>query len=530
MYGQRTNGGQHGSVHTKKELVDNMLDIVGYNSNANLSKVRICEPSAGNGAFALEIIKRLYASSEIYKFNFTEALSNLAFYEIDEIIASELETNIKKLLSSLHLTSNQKLIYREDFLLSTKRECDIVIGNPPYVRHENIPLALKSKYKEQFGTFKHRSDLYIPFFEKGLSLLSNQGLLCFLCSNRWLKNQYGKNLRHLIGVKYHLSNIINLEKTNPFLENVIAYPAICTIKGSVQNEGADYYEVEDLNFLPKVVEGTITPLRKIQTSGTNWFIDNSINIGNSACYDLIEKQGFSIGIGVATGNDKIYIKKDFEGKVEEQLLLPILTSKDLRGDKLEWQGNYILNPFTKSGQLIDLEKYPKAKAYLIAHADTLKKRHVSRKNPAHWFKTIDKINADLISKPKIILPDISGNKYIFIDNGKYYPHHNLYYITGKSIDSLKVLAAILLSDRVRQQLLEIGNKMNGGYPRWQSQNLRKLRVPIISSLSKDVFKKIIVAYDNKDIGEINNILNDKNIEKEIREAGQLNLFEPKSIQ
>src|SRR5690606_11925167 len=106
----------------------------------------------------------------------------------------------------------------------------------------------------------------------------------------------------------------------------------------------------------------------------------------------------------------------------------------------------------KSGKLINLKKYPKAEDYLLSNRDILDKRYVAKKNPLAWYKTIDCIKYGLISKHKIVLPDISGNKFLFIDKGQYYPHHNLYYITGNE-EKLVILAAILMSGFVLKQLL-----------------------------------------------------------------------------
>jgi hypothetical protein len=237
-------------------------------------------------------------------------------------------------------------------------------------------------------------------------------------------------------------------------------------------------------------------------------------------------QGFKIGIGVATGLDKVFIRNDFQQHIENELLLPILISKDLKGNELNWSGNFVLNPYQENGDLIDLEIYPKAKKYLITHQDALQKRHVSQKNPEKWYKTIDRINPELTYRDKIILPDMSGNSHIFIDRGQYYPHHNLYYVTGKSYENLVLLSAVLMSDFVKSQLLELGNKMNGGYPRWQSQNIKKLKVPIISAIPKDSARRLADAYNRKDISEINKLVIPSKISEYSFSVGQTKLFEP----
>jgi len=525
IYGTRSNGNNHGLVLTKPLVAEKMLDLTGYIATNDLSKIRITEPSAGDGAFAVLIIDRLYASSIKYSFNFHEALSNITLYEIDPEMVNMLKDRIDKVLDQLSSSRPEAMILCEDFLLCASIPCDIVIGNPPYVRHENIPGDKKITYRKLFRTFTHRSDLYIAFFEKGLKQLKTNGKLSFITSNRWLKNQYGKNLRDLISSNYRLEEVIDLEGTNPFEEEVLAYPAITTITKAYGGEIPGYYQINDLAELEHFTTNN-EPSRKLNIRASNWFAIANSGEKHERYLDTILNQGFKIGIGVATGCDRVFIRKDFPELVEKELLLPILLSKDLRGDKLEWSGNFVLNPFDANGELIDLDKFPMAKLYLLSHQDILNKRHVSRQNQKNWYKTIDKIQKDLTFKDKIILPDMTGNISIFIDKGEFYPHHNLYYITGKSKKQLTLLAALLMSDFVKDQLLEFGNKMNGGYARWQSQNLKKLQVPIIDSIPDNTAFRLIHAYENHNIAEINRLITPNRISEYELTVGQASLFEP----
>jgi adenine-specific DNA-methyltransferase len=77
---------------------------------------------------------------------------------------------------------------------------DIVIGNPPYVRQENIEdkesiidSISKCFFKEgrSLVEINKRSDLYIYFYYKGLSFLKNSGVLCYISSNSWLDVGFG---------------------------------------------------------------------------------------------------------------------------------------------------------------------------------------------------------------------------------------------------------------------------------------------------------------------------------------------------
>ncbi|MCB9298849.1 MAG: hypothetical protein H6559_37875 [Lewinellaceae bacterium] len=63
-----------------------------------------------------------------------------------------------------------------------------------------------------------------------------------------------------------------------------------------------------------------------------------------------------------------------------------------------------------------------------------------------------------------------------------------------------------MSDFARNQLAQLSTRMNGGYPRWQSQNLRKLRLPVLDWLSAEIKEKLIAAFQKQDVNAINDAL------------------------
>ena len=110
-------------------------------------------------------------------------------------------------------------------------------------------------------------------------------------------------------------------------------------------------------------------------------------------------------------------------------------------------------------------------------AAPIKARHVSKKNPHGWYRTIDRIYPELTFVPKLLIPDIKGEAHIVYEPGKLYPHHNLYFITSTEWD-LHALQAVLLSDVTRTFITLYSTKMRGGYLRFQAQYLRRLRLPM----------------------------------------------------
>lgn len=499
LYGVRRCGSSHGDVFTSPRIVSFMLDLMGYTSDKDLSTVKILEPSFGAGDFLVEIQDRLLQSARKYHFDACEVMSdNVYGCEIDTAKYAECVDRLKRVMPGF--TPNK--FKNQDFLQSEwDVEFDYIIGNPPYVRYENIPCDAREVYKKKFKTFHYRCDLYVLFYEHCLKNLSENGRHCFICSNRWIKNEYGRKLRQLISTSYNLQYLIDVEKLDAFGESVLAYPEITLISN---NEGEGKVKMATANQLNEL--SLDMPLKERPLPNTsNWdslFLENG-----SPEFPTVEEQGFVVGIGVATGADNLFISSDLKSQVERELLIPVVRAKDLTGNQFNWHGLYLLNPYGSDGNLIDLIKYPKARKYLERYRERLENRHIV-KNGRVWYSLIDKVKPNLMSQPKILLPDISGNRRIFVDDGSFYPAHNIYYITGKNNESLIVLASVLMSDFVKNQVKSISNKMNGGIPRWQSQSIKKIRLPRLSDIEIEITNALVDAYHHCDYGKINSLVDE----------------------
>jgi len=195
-----------------------------------------------------------------------------------------------------------------------------------------------------------------------------------------------------------------------------------------------------------------------------------------ARFPLLEETGCKVGIGVATGADKIFIG-DFDSlDVELDRKLPIATTRDINSGTVSWQGKWVINPYENNGGLVNLDFYPKLKAYLESHKDIITKRHCAKANPEKWYKTIDRITPSLARTSKLLIPDIKGEANIVFENGKLYPHHNLYYIISDDWN-LKALQAVMLSSITKLFIATYSTKMRGGFLRFQAQYLRRVRIP-----------------------------------------------------
>lgn len=491
---------QAGAVYTGHDAVCFMLDVAGYRETARLFHHTILEPSFGGGSFLLEIIRRLMRSCDTFGYgNHVSLEPCIRAVELDERVFRSTRAQAEELLVGCGVLPEtarfllSKWLLNTDFLLwSTPAKFDYVVGNPPYVRLEHMDKGLHGLYKETYATWTDRADIYIPFFEKGLRVMSDRGKLVYLCSNRWMKNRYGKRLRQFVLENYSVDYVIDISSPDLFDKKVTAYPAITLISRKRAGGSAVHYSsysgsckkmYKSLETGYKVVlnrEGVPPDAAWIWETAD----DSVFHAGISTRFPRLEDCGCKVGIGVATGADKVFINRIGGLPVEEDRILPLAMSRDVSSGGLHWGGMGVVNPYDTDGRLIRLEEYPALSAYLHRHKAVLENRHCARKSPGAWYRTIDKIHLPLAKLPKILVPDIKGELMPVVDEGGLYPHHNLYYILPGPWD-IHALRAFLMSDFCQWQLRRCCTVMNGGALRCQAQFLRQLRLPPYADISPD---------------------------------------------
>lgn len=237
-----TDGGieERGAIFTKREVVDFILDLTGYVEAASLTDFRLLEPSFGDGDFLLPVIDRLLAAAVRDGKLTLEALAPaIRAIELHRATYDGTRALLTKtfLRSGLSCQDAVRLcdvwLMQGDFLLADlPKGFTHVVGNPPYVRQESIPDVLMSEYRKRFKTIYDRADIYVPFIERSLALLGQDGQLGFICADRWMKNKYGKKLRELVSNHFSLKIYVDMVGTDPFHAEVSAYPAITIIEKS----------------------------------------------------------------------------------------------------------------------------------------------------------------------------------------------------------------------------------------------------------------------------------------------------------
>jgi hypothetical protein len=195
-----------GVVYTRPWVAGLILDLAGYRADEDLTAQYAMEPSAGEGAFLVPMVRRLLASLAVHGRKLSDARESIRAYELDadpaahamELVVRELREQGAGALEARQLAEGWVSV--GDYLLKSPhdRRADLVVGNPPYIRYDDLPAKALSAYRRLYPAMVGRCDIYVGFIEAGLRQLKDGGVLGLICADRWMRSAYGAELRRMI--------------------------------------------------------------------------------------------------------------------------------------------------------------------------------------------------------------------------------------------------------------------------------------------------------------------------------------------
>jgi adenine-specific DNA-methyltransferase len=383
----------HGEVFTRRWVVEVLLDLAGYTSDRDLAGMHLLEPSCGSGAFLGPAVERLIASA---RRNGRDLASLGDAIRADDLQVEHVQT-CRTLCRDLLVAAGESpsaafalaesWVWHADFLLAgllggmgdppeiEDRLADVVIGNPPYIRYDDLADDVVAQYRSAWPTMQGRGDIYIGFIERSLGMLRPGGRVGFICADRWMRNQYGAALRKLITSRYAVEHVWTMHAVDAFEAQVSAYPAITVLGNHVQGPAvvADTTSAFGASSAAALARAARDE-EFIQFSDVgvkahrlpHWFDSGEFwPTGSPERLALLENlndrfgplqdpaTGTKVSIGVATGADKVYVTKD-PNLAEPGRILPLAMREDLMSGTFEWQGNYLVNPWADDGSLVPL--------------------------------------------------------------------------------------------------------------------------------------------------------------------------------
>ncbi|GAA8579834.1 class I SAM-dependent DNA methyltransferase [Helicobacter pylori] len=464
-------------------------------------------------AFGMEMLKIARYKDNNYKFVPTLTKKQPSPIGVE---ANRLLIKIKECYETLENLKNSKTLeWRFEFpeVLDDEGDFlgfDCIIGNPPYIRQEQIK-DLKPLLQKQYQDFYNSTaDIYTYFFALSYHLLKEKGFNAFITSNKYARAKYGAKLREWLLKKTTLVSYMELNALKVFESATVDTSIMSFIKQESPKESRfKYYEPtpDDKNDLKSARS---LPMKQNALSTESFIFANATLLD---LRDKIESVGtplkdwdIQINYGIKTGANEAFIiptekreeilnacKTQEERKRTEALIKPILRGKDIKRYSYEWAGEWVINThngYTSNLKFkippIDIEKYPALKSHLDAHYDTIATRCDQGDTPYHLRNCA---YLEDFEKEKIVYPCIMAKEPCFVYEEKgFYAPAPANIITGDKIE-IKYITALLNSKCIYFAMRKF--YMGGGIEgELKTNNLEKIPIPQITEKNQKLADKI----------------------------------------
>lgn len=479
-----------GSERTPNEIIKYMLDIIGYDETVSYTKT-IVDPACGTGTFVKQIIDRfidaLYANkvTNTYKEKLLEHKLIRAydtkplnvFVTKIVMISSLVKRNLIREMKDVLDMVRKLPVYCQDFLY-VEDNSDYIIGNPPYIRLQNMSVEYRAFIKDNFVSATGRFDIFTCFLEKSDKLLNENGKMCLITSNKYLTANYGVGIREYLFQTGHVRKLVDLYDTKFFGAAVL--PAIIMCENSkCDNCEVDYIGIKtaeqdvqceclNANELFEYIENELTWGKrfvlygnenkqvfevsrskvKIPTNGKTWNFstsdENSIKTKMDELKLCYLADIFDVCVGIKTTADTVFVKpmtKNFidEHAFEDITIYPLIQSFNVNKWNISWGNNskdrYILYPHREiDGNMvaIPLEEIPKTAKYLEECSEVLKKRvYLAESKSRMWYECWVPQKLSKFQQTKIVTRDIVSNNSFALDESGRLCQGNTFFLTRK---------------------------------------------------------------------------------------------------
>ncbi|GAA7294022.1 class I SAM-dependent DNA methyltransferase [Helicobacter pylori] len=401
---------------------------------------------------------------------------------------------------------------------------DCIIGNPPYIRQEQIR-PLKPLLEKQYKDFYNSSaDIYTYFFALAYDLLKEKGFNAFITSNKYARTRYGAQLRGLLLKKTTIFSYMELNALKVFESATVDTSIINFIKQTPLEESQfNYYEptLDDKNDLKNTRP---MPMRQ------NALSTESFIFANTTLLDLRDKiegigtplKDWDIQIyrGILTGANEAFIipiekreeilnacKTQEERERTEALIKPILRGKDIKRYSYEWVGEWVIfipwhfpntdNPKNMEENEQDFSiHYPIIYAHLLSHKDKLLKRNKDETGKRYEWYCLQRWAANYyqdFEKEKIVYGEIVQEPRFYLDNGEcelggFYAEATSFILTGEHLRYLLGMLHSKLITFAFKTFYAGGGLGESGY-RYKKAFIERLPIPKITPQNQELARK-----------------------------------------
>ncbi|MCL9822342.1 DUF7149 domain-containing protein [Helicobacter colisuis] len=447
------------------------------------------------------------------------------FLEFDEAVAQKDFATLQESYNALfNLESNKPFEWRFAFpeVLDNNGDFlgfDLVIGNPPYIRQEEIK-HLKPHLQKAFSIYKGTSDIYTYFFEQGYKILKPKALLSFITSNKYTRAGYGEPLRAFILANTQILHYIDLNGLKIFDSATVDTSIITFAKTPPSLESSFDYLAPTQPSLD-TDELHAQPLHQSSLSKDSFIFQDQANQALKAKIESLgtplKEWDISINYGIKTGYNEAFIidsakreeilnncKDKSERERTSKLIKKMLRGRDIKRYGYEWAGLWLIfipwhfpnveNPKTMQENEKDLQtQFPALYKHLISHKEKLSARNKDETGIRYEWYCLQRWGANYheeFEKEKIVYPETTQGAYFVYDNKGLFLDKTAFMIVG---DKLEFLNALLNSKLLTYFYKNFSKGCILGESAYQYNKhaLENLPIPKIDSTNKALSDEII---------------------------------------
>lgn len=456
----------------------------------------------------LDLLKELM--QEYYHTNDKKRKEEIRFLEYPKLMSS-LEKSLswlpeeerKKIMSWSPFSDKPADWFEPEFMFGIDK-FDVVITNPPYIQLQRNGGELGKKYQPyHYEVFTGAGDIYLLFFERGIKLLKEDGVLCYITSDKWLRSNYGKKLRSFVIKNAPLQWVIDLGPD--VFDSATVDTAIALLQKTAQPQtgnpkGVNLKEVkkEDIDLDAFLKDAKIVAC----TSSDPWTIvsDNvEANIKQKVeqvGVPLNKWNSITIYRGVVTGLNEAFIittekrneilnncKSEEERSRTEKLLKPILRGRDIYRYSCQWAGLWLItmpagwtnkNRGNALAEDYMCNNFPSLMNHLFVYKEKAEKRY---DKGDYWWELRPCDYYAEFNKEKVIWSELVTEPRFCYDTNAFYIDASVFFMVGEHVKYLAGFFNSKAGEFVFKRFYAGGGLGKSGY---QYKKIYVVQVPVPS--------------------------------------------------
>lgn len=417
-----------------------------------LKKFKSCDIACGTGNLLLVLLESLIRISKILYGQYIYNEKWIEGYDIDDEALNEFKKRFDELLSKYNLKGKIKLFHQNSLLSKTNKKYNAVIGNPPYLGEKNNREIFDKIRQSPFGKkyYEGRMDYLYFFIEKGIDILTKDGILSYITTNYWLRADYAKILRKKIKDETSFIYIKNYNKS--VFKNVHGqHNIVFTLSKNKKDEfivedGEEIYLSHNKFVFDRNNKIVLAPKEKLL------YFEKIIKKSNYYLEDIL-----NINQGIVSGCDKAFVFDKYKKSFKTHLK-PFYKSSDIK--KYTWNNSnsYWILYLNK-----DSKPSPKILSHLEKYKEQLEKRREVKKGLKNWWELQWGRKENIFIERKIVAPQRSISNNFAIVEGEFYSSADVYYLTAKSPEINLYYVLAYLNSSIFYEWFRYNGKNKGDY-------------------------------------------------------------------